>query len=252
MFRGWKAAARSLPSLSMTRIDVLNGGSPEVSRRFAVIPAYPVYLFDVDGTLTDSAADICGAIRTVLERTPRFDVEDSYLKRYIGFHLIELFGDLFPEMSNEEIDTLVCEYRRVYPARDHASTKLYPGVKETLARLPGLKSTATTKGTPTTRAVLERFGLLPYFDHVQGTDGFPCKPEPDVILASLKALNVKAGDCLFVGDSGPDMDAGRRAGVKTCGVRYGYGDLAKMAEFEPDYWIDDFSQLLPDTGTDVT
>ena len=138
-----------------------------------MIPAFPVYLFDVDGTLVDSAEDICGAIRTVLANTPRPDVDDTFLKRYIGYHLIELFGDLFPEMSAGEIDTLVCEYRSVYPARGHKQTRLYPGVLETISALPGRKSTATTKGTPTTRLVLEQFGLLPYFAHVQARTGFP-------------------------------------------------------------------------------
>jgi phosphoglycolate phosphatase len=210
-----------------------------------VIPAFPVYLFDVDGTLMDSAADICGAIQAVLASTPRKDVENSFLKRYIGYHLIDLFGDLFPEMSNNEIDKLVCEYRAVYPARGHVLTRPYPFVAETLASLPGRKSTATTKGTPTTRAILEKFGLLPYFDHVQGTDGFPCKPAPDVVHASLRVLNVRAEDCLLIGDAAPDMEAGRRAGVKVCGVRYGYGDQKQMAKFEPDYWIDDIRELLP-------
>lgn len=214
-------------------------------RRAAAIPAFPVYLFDVDGTLVDSAADICGAIRTVLESTPRAGVGEDYLKRYIGYHLMELFRDLFPGISDEAVDQLVCRYRTVYPARDHKLTKTYPAVVETLAALPGKKSTATTKGTPTTRLVLERFGLLPYFDHVQGTDGFPCKPEPDVLLKSIELFGVRPEDCLFIGDSAPDMEAGRRAGVKICGVRYGYGDLARMAEFEPDYWIDDIRQLLP-------
>jgi phosphoglycolate phosphatase len=212
-----------------------------------VIPAFPVYLFDVDGTLMDSAADICGAIQTVLANTPRHDVDIQFVKRYIGYHLIDLFGDLFPEMSNDEIDKLVCDYRTVYPARGHASTTPYPFVKETLAGLPGLKSTATTKGTPTTRAVLEKFGLLPFFDHVQGTDGFPCKPAPDVIEASLRVFNVRPEDCLLIGDSAPDMEAGRRAGVKICGVRYGYGNQEKMAAFEPDYWIEDIRQLLPES-----
>jgi HAD superfamily hydrolase (TIGR01509 family) len=124
-------------------------------------------------------------------------------------------------------------------------TRLFPGVRETIAALPGRKSTATTKGTPTTRAVLDKFGLLQYFDHIQGTDGFPCKPAPDVIHRSLAALDVRPEDCLLVGDSVPDMEAGRRAGVRTCGVRYGYGDPAKMSRWEPDYWIDDISQLLP-------
>jgi phosphoglycolate phosphatase len=217
-----------------------------------VIPAFPVYLFDVDGTLVDSAADICGALQTVLSKTPRPDVDHLFLKRYIGYHLIELFGDLFPEMSNEEIDLLVCEYRNVYPARGHKSTTLYPGVPETLAALPGRKSTATTKGTPTTRLILEQFGLLRHFDHVQGTDGFPCKPNPDVIFRSLEVFEAKPEDCLMIGDSAPDMDAGRRAGLKTCGVRYGYGDIRKMTEFSPDYWIDDIRQLIPMEVGDAT
>ena len=208
-----------------------------------MIPAFPVYLFDVDGTLVDSAPDICGAIQAVLATTSQNSVEDSFLKRYIGYHLIDLFQDLFPEKSPEAIDQLVVEYRAVYPARNHAATRLYPGVQEALASLGGRKSTATTKGTPTTRIVLERFGLLPYFDHVQGTDGFPSKPEPDVIYRSLEKLGVSAGDCLFVGDAAPDMDAGRRAGVKICGVKYGYGNLEAMARFEPDYWISDLREL---------
>jgi phosphoglycolate phosphatase len=72
---------------------------------------------------------------------------------------------------------------------------------------------------------------------VQGTDGFPCKPEPDVILRSLQKFGVAPEQCLFVGDAAPDMEAGRRAGVKTCGVAWGYGDVTAMREQAPDYWI---------------
>ncbi len=114
---------------------------------------------------------------------------------------------------------------------------------EALASLPGRKSTATTKGTPTTRRVLEMFGLLPYFDHVQGTDGFPAKPEPDVIMASLQVFGAAPEDCLLVGDSPADMEAGRRAGVKTCAVLWGYGERDALAEWQPDYWISNPSEL---------
>jgi HAD superfamily hydrolase (TIGR01509 family) len=203
-----------------------------------VIPSFPVYLFDVDGTLVDSASDICGAIQTVLSNTLQNTVEDAFLKRYIGYHLIDLFQDLFPEKNEQEIQDLIVEYRAVYPARKHSSTKLYPGVKEALSELGGKKATATTK------AILEMFGLLSYFDHVQGTDGFPSKPQPDVIFASLKALGVRPEDCLFVGDAAPDMEAGRRAGVKICGVKYGYGNIEAMSRFEPDYWISDLRELI--------
>ena len=204
---------------------------------------FPVYLFDVDGTLVDSAADICAAIQLVLSTTRQNAVTDDFLRFYIGRHLLDLFQDLMPELTREQIDLMIADYRRIYLARNHGATHAFPGVAEALAALPGRKSTATTKGTPTTRVVLERFGLLPYFDHVQGTDGFPAKPEPDVILASLKALGAAPEDCLLVGDAPADMEAGRRAGVKTCAVLWGYGKREDLARWEPDYWIEHPSQL---------
>lgn len=205
------------------------------------VPAFPVYLFDIDGTLVDSAVDICGAIRTVLASTGRNDVEFDFLKGYIGRHLLDLFQDLkFPP---ECIESLIVDYRRIYAGRNHSSTRVYPGVLEALPRIPGKKSSATTKGTPTTRIVLELFGLLPYFDHVQGTDGFPAKPEPDVIFKALGALGATVKDCLFVGDSAADMQAGKRAGVKTAAVTYGYGKREDLALWAPDFWIDDLGQL---------
>jgi len=93
--------------------------------------------------------------------------------------------------------------------------------------------------------VLEQFGLLRYFDHVQGTDGFPCKPAPDVILKSMEALGAKPEECLMVGDSAADMEAGRLAGIKTCAVLYGYGKREEMARHQPDFRIDDLRELLP-------
>ena len=195
----------------------------------------------MDGTLLDSAADICGAIRNVVDS--QCSVTDEFLRGYIGRHLDDLWLDLFPGCTRERMDAMLADYRARYLARCHASTKPYPGISKALAALPGRKSTATTKGTPTTGAVLEMFGLLPYFDHVQGTDGFPAKPEPNVILASLDVFGVKPEHCLFVGDSPTDMEAGRRAGVKTCAVLWGYGKREEMARWEPDYWVEHPSEL---------
>ena len=208
------------------------------------VPRFATYLFDVDGTLLDSATDICGAIQAVLAGTRQNTVDEIFLRRYIGRHLYDLFGDLLPEITRDQMDQMLADYRRIYLARNHSLTRAYPGVADALASLPGRKSTATTKGTPTTRAVLDLFGLLPYFDHVQGTDGFPAKPEPDVIFASLKALGVSPADCLLVGDSAADMEAGHRAGVKTCAVLWGYGRREELAKWEPDYWIEHPRELL--------
>jgi phosphoglycolate phosphatase len=209
-----------------------------------VIPRFPVYLFDIDGTLLDSALDICGAVQQVLDANGGGKKDFDYLKSFIGLHLIPLFADVFPAYTAAQIDGLVEQYREAYRARGHKLTKVYPGVREGLAALGGRKSTATTKGTPTTRLVLEKFGLLQHFEHVQGTDGFPSKPEPDVILTALAALGARPEECLMVGDSTADMAAGHAAGVKTCAVRYGYGKPEQLARLEPDYWVDDLRALV--------
>ena len=209
-----------------------------------MIPSFRYYLFDIDGTLVDSAEDICGAILDVLRETDRSDVPFDFLKSYIGRHLLDLFGDLFPTHTPEQIDAMIQHYRTLYPARGHTLTRLYPGVIEGLSRLSGKKATATTKGTPTTRSVLEKFELLPYFDHVQGTDGFPCKPQPDVIFRALAGLGGRTEEALMVGDSPADMEAGRKAGVKICAVTYGYGKRDDLARFEPDYWVSDLRELV--------
>jgi 2-phosphoglycolate phosphatase len=208
------------------------------------VPAFSVYLFDVDGTLVDSAYDICGTIQTVLAGTDGADLTHEFLRGYIGRPLNDLFQDVFPRYTPEEIERLIEAYRRVYPARDHSSTCVFPGVLEALQNLGGRKATATTKGTATTRLILEKFGLLPYFDHVQGTDGFLAKPNPDVIYAALTALKAKPVDCLFVGDSAVDMEAARRAGVRSCAVTYGYGLREEMLLWQPDFWVSDLRELV--------
>ena len=101
----------------------------------------------------------------------------NFLKSYIGRHLLDLFQDL--DLPAAEIDPLIAKYRQIYAARKaHRRPSRIRASLEALAALGGRKSTATTKGTPTTRIVLEQFGFLPYFDHVQGTDGFPPSPRP--------------------------------------------------------------------------
>ncbi|MGA2039579.1 MAG: HAD-IA family hydrolase [Bryobacteraceae bacterium] len=213
--------------------------------RHGHVPRFPVYLFDIDGTLLDSAPDICAAVEQVLLSAGAPPVSFDFLKGYVGLHLVAVFGDVFPQHTPEQMEEWVRQYRAIYLGRGHAQTSVYPGVAEALAALSGRKGTATTKGTPTTRLVLEQFGLLRYFDHVQGTDGFPSKPAPDVILRSMEALGARPEECLMVGDSAADMEAGRTAGIKTCAVLYGYGTRENLARHQPDFWIDDLRELLP-------
>ncbi len=209
-----------------------------------MIPRYPVYLFDIDGTLLDSAPDICGAQSEVLAEAGCPPVAFEFLRGYVGLELRTLFTALLPRLSEAELNQLAERYTLNYRGRRHARTRLYPGVPEALEALDGRKSTATTKSTAGTRLVLEHFDLLRHFDHVQGSDGFPCKPAPDVVLAAIAALGAKPEDCLLVGDSPADMEAGRRAGVTICAVTYGYGDPAELAKWRPDHVVSNLLELV--------
>jgi HAD superfamily hydrolase (TIGR01509 family) len=209
------------------------------------VPHFPVYLFDVDGTLLDSATDICAAIGQVLASAGAPPISFEVLRGYVGFHFEVLFADLFPGHTPEQMEEWIRQYRTIYLGRGHTATRVYPGVAEALAALGGRKGTATTKGTPTTVRVLDQFGLRSYFDHVQGTDGFPYKPAPDVLLKTMEALGAKPEECLMVGESPADMEAGHAAGIKTCAVLYGYGKRQDLARYAPDFWIDDPRQLVP-------
>jgi phosphoglycolate phosphatase len=66
-----------------------------------------------------------------------------------------------------------------------------------------------------------------------------------VILKSLEVFGVAPEDCLFIGDASADIEAGRRASVRTCAVTYGYGDRNRIAAARPDYWADDLRELFP-------
>ena len=209
-----------------------------------MIPPYSAYLFDIDGTLLDSAPDICSAQSEMLAAAGCAPVTFEFLRGYIGCELRALFRDLLPLVNDVELSRLSEQYSRAYRGRGHRGTRVYPGVPDALSRLQGKKSTATTKSTVGTRLVLEHFGVLRYFDQVQGSDGIPYKPAPDVVLAALNGLGAKPEQCLFVGDSPADMEAGRRAGVQICAVTYGYGDPAEVAKWQPDHWVSDLRELV--------
>ncbi|MGJ5819174.1 HAD family hydrolase [Paludibaculum fermentans] len=209
-----------------------------------MIPPFRVYLFDVDGTLLDSASDICGAVREALGAEGVTDLDEAYLRSFVGFHLFDLFEQVLPANTREQNEALLARYRKIYLERKHRTTRIYDGVPEMLSSLGGLKATATTKSSDTARAILTQFGLVSHFNHVQGTDGFPSKPEPNVIFKSLELFGVEPEECLLIGDASPDMEAGRRAGVRTCGVTWGYGDQAAMRSHTPDYWVSHPKELV--------
>ena len=84
--------------------------------------------------MLDSAADICAAVQQVLSEHVSEPLPFEYLKSFVGFHLDEVFTDVLPEATREQLDDLISRYKSTYLARKHTSTRLYPGVVEALAK----------------------------------------------------------------------------------------------------------------------
>lgn len=204
-------------------------------------------ILDVDGTLLDSKRDIAGAQQWVLTQfgVTSFRVEDLY--RTIGRKLEDTFRDWLPPELHHRIPEAATMYRDYYRPRALDTTVLFPGVHRTLEELRSRGknlAVATTKSTLTTKRILSHFRLDQFFLQLQGTDGVPYKPDPYIVNKIIADQAWQATDTLMVGDTREDMEAGKAAGVRTCGVTYGALARADLERLCPDFLIDCFDELL--------
>jgi phosphoglycolate phosphatase len=125
------------------------------------------------------------------------------------------------------------------------TTRLYPQVAETLESFgTKLKAVVTSKEVRFTKIILDHFDIARYFDVIVGGDTTPArKPDPRPVLEAIRLLGVTAADAVMVGDSENDINAGRRAGTRTCGVTFGFRTAEQLRPCEPEMMIDRFEQL---------
>ncbi len=208
---------------------------------------FKLYIFDLDGTLVDSAGDICAAtVQTICEFAPAADASgvEQRVRRWIarGGPLQEIFTALAPGVAT---DTLVARYREIYSATCAETTRPYPGVVETLGKLRGAhRAVATTKKSWLARLLVERLKLDSYFELVQGTDGFPYKPDPEIVRRILAYFGTAPQDALLVGDTAADILCARAAGVACAAALYGIGDPEELKALQPQYLLREFSEVL--------
>ena len=189
-------------------------------------------VFDLDGTLVDSFDDISAAFCRSFHVAGCEPPEADVVRQMIGKPLRDMYA---PWVPAETIDALVAEYRRDYSERCAERTRPYPGIVDLLdaLRLRGqAPAVATTKTTWMASTVLARLGIEDRLDHVQGTDGFPHKPAPDVITHAL--AGVGRPGAWMIGDAVTDIAAGRAAGLRTCAVTWGVHSEAQLRKAEPD------------------
>ena len=193
-------------------------------------------LFDLDGTLVDSATDITNAFNYSIEKHGIPPVSRKEIEAMLGEGMT-LIMKKFDEWKEMGLDaaTVRKHFRDYYLQNIAVYSAPYPGVEDTLQRLKDFKkAVVSNKLEVFTMKTLRQLHLLPYFDLVLGGDSGPeRKPSPQSILSVLAKLGVPADQALMVGDTAYDMEAARGAGVKTVAVTYGYGSpgFADGADF---------------------
>ncbi len=189
-------------------------------------------VFDLDGTLVDSLDDILDTFLATFAELGEAGPERATVRALIGRPLAEMYADF---VRPDRLEAFVAAYRERYRRHLGDKSRPYPGVVDVLSELGErgyARLVATTKGSATARDLVAAVGLTDHVDHVQGTDGFPHKPAPDVILRALDAAGAQGA--WMVGDTTSDIVAGRAAGLRTFGVTWGTHDAATLASAGPD------------------
>jgi phosphoglycolate phosphatase len=212
--------------------------------------SYQCLLFDLDGTLVDSRADLATSINLTLTELGRETLPDSRVITFVGEGARTLVERALRATQNgaqesRDIDCALEIFRRHY--REHLldQTRVYPEVEQTLARLAHVpKAIVTNKPYEFTITLLEGVGLLSYFEVVFGGDSLAeRKPSPMMLVEAARRCGARETDCLMVGDSRVDVEAGRAASMKTCGYIPGFRGRTELAEAGVDYLIERFGEL---------
>lgn len=184
-------------------------------------------VFDLDGTLVDSAGDIAEAVNRTLDDLSLPRVSEATVRSWIGEGVRKLVTTALRDAGSEHtLDEVMPSFMRHYHECLLRSPQLYDGVLETLEALQAQRlpmAICTNKPSALVPPLLEHLGIDRFFAHIIGGDSLPQRkpaPEPLQHVAVLLGQPVQA--CLMVGDSATDLHAANNAGMPIVLVRYGY------------------------------
>jgi phosphoglycolate phosphatase len=204
-------------------------------------------IFDLDGTLADTAQDITNALNYCLEPfgEKKYTVEET--KMMVGSGMTKFFSSLVLTLKGgDSLDAAELTRRFINFYSEHMmdNTRLYPHVKDILSKLTGHKmAVLSNKREGFSKKILDDLGILEYFDLLWGSDSVrEKKPSPIPILDLIEKFGVSKEETAIIGDSNFDVEAGRAAGIKVIGVTYGFRDRSYLEG--SDFIIDGFDELL--------
>ena len=198
-------------------------------------------LFDCDGTLVDSQANICVAMEDCFVRAGLPAPPPERTRRVVGLSLVEAVQALLPDADASLHSELAEDYRKAFQrlrGRGLVEEPLYEGVPAMLDALEAegwLLGVATGKSDRGLRLCLERHGLLTRFVTLQTADRHPSKPHPSMAEAALAEAGAEAGASLMIGDTSFDMAMAKAAGMVAVGVAWGYHDAGELVVAGADY-----------------
>jgi phosphoglycolate phosphatase len=209
-------------------------------------------LFDLDGTLIDSKTDLAHSINLMLADLDRPPLDEAIVGGFVGDGVRVLVRRCLtasepdhqpPEEALHERGIALMHSH--YADEMFRTTHLYPKVAETLAAFDNKrKAIVTSKEVRFTKIILDHFDIARYFDAIVGGDTTPArKPDPRPVLEAIRLLGGSAAEAIMIGDSENDINAGRRAGTRTCGVTFGFRTTEQLRTSEPDVMIDRFDHL---------
>lgn len=205
---------------------------------------YDAILFDVDGTLIDSAPGIINTLEEVFQKMG-VDTTGINLRRYLGPPLRKSFGEHFSDPA--EIEKAAEMYRASYREKGSHEGAVYPGVPEMLHRLKEaglILCTATSKPTQVVTPILQEQGLAPFFDFIGGASMDATRDtKTDVVRYVLAQPMLEGKRVLMVGDRNDDMRGAADCGLDAGAVLYGYGSREELEPFHPVLFADSCADL---------
>jgi phosphoglycolate phosphatase len=186
-------------------------------------------IFDCDGTLVDSQANICRAVEDTLAAA-RIDVPSrDRIRRAVGLSLVEVMQDLLPDASDHDHRVLAQAYKdRFFAMRSNGALldePLFDGIAPLLERLVDdgwMLGVATGKSDRGLSLILAAHGLTDHFVTLQTADRHPSKPHPSMIAAAIAEAGADPALTAMIGDTSYDMLMAGNAGVRAIGVAWGY------------------------------
>lgn len=218
---------------------------------------FDLILFDLDGTLIETAPEICDAVNDTLRQFHLPEVSQQQVNDWIGHGTRTLLIQALAFAGDTTVDTvrqsdslalIAAEFDKHYLRRCGTRSHLYPRVREVLQALrgQGVKlAVVTNKESRYTATVLDAHQLAPLFDRVVSGDTLATKkPDPAGIVNCMEQFQVHRSRALFVGDSSIDVATARNAGVSVWALPYGYNMGQPIEACAPDRVIADFTALL--------